>query len=84
MSPESNVQFGEGGAGTFSDGKLNTLVKDSFGRNKEVLKRFVDAGASPNILYEQKPHLGTDVLVHIQTIAVRSKRWEEASVFVLR
>lgn len=65
LDPESNVQFGEGGAGTFSDGKLNTLVKDSFGRNKEVLKRFVDAGASPNILYEQKPHLGTDVLVHI-------------------
>lgn len=65
LDPESNVQFGEGGAGTFSDGKLNTLVKDSFGRNKEVLKRFVDAGASPDILYEQKPHLGTDVLVHI-------------------
>lgn len=65
LDPESNVQFGEGGAGTFSDGKLNTLVKDSFGRNREVLKRFVDAGASPAILYEQKPHLGTDVLVHI-------------------
>lgn len=65
LDPESNVQFGEGGAGTFSDGKLNTLVKDSFGRNREVLKRFVDAGASPTILYEQKPHLGTDVLVHI-------------------
>ncbi len=65
LDPESNVQFGEGGAGTFSDGKLNTLVKDSFGRNREVLKRFVDAGASPDILYEQKPHLGTDVLVHI-------------------
>lgn len=65
LDPESNVQFGEGGAGTFSDGKLNTLVKDSFGRNKEVLKRFVDAGASPDILYEQKPHLGTDVLVYI-------------------
>lgn len=65
LDPESNVQFGEGGAGTFSDGKLNTLVKDSFGRNREVLKRFVEAGASPAILYEQKPHLGTDVLVHI-------------------
>ena len=41
LDSESNVQFGEGGAGTFSDGKLNTLVKDPLGRNKEVLKRFV-------------------------------------------
>lgn len=65
LDPDSNVQFGEGGAGTFSDGKLNTLVKDSFGRNQEVLKRFVEAGASPEILYQQKPHLGTDVLVRI-------------------
>lgn len=65
LDPESNVQFGEGGAGTFSDGKLNTLVKDSFGRNREVLKRFIEAGADPEILYQHKPHLGTDVLVDI-------------------
>lgn len=65
LDPESNVQFGEGGAGTFSDGKLNTLVKDSSGRNREVLKRFVEAGADPEILYQHKPHLGTDVLVNI-------------------
>lgn len=65
LDPESNVQFGEGGAGTFSDGKLNTLVKDSFGRNREVLKRLVEAGADPEILYQHKPHLGTDVLVDI-------------------
>ena len=65
LDPESNVQFGEGGAGTFSDGKLNTLVKDYFGRNREVLKRFVEAGADPEILYQHKPHLGTDVLVDI-------------------
>lgn len=65
LDPESNVQFGEGGAGTFSDGKLNTLVKDSYGRNREVLKRFVKAGADPEILYQHKPHLGTDVLVNI-------------------
>lgn len=45
LDPDSNVQFGEGGAGTFSDGKLNTLVKDPNGRNHEVLKRFVEAGA---------------------------------------
>ena len=58
----SNVQFGEGGAGTFSDGKLNTLVKDKDGRNKEVLKTFVKFGAKESILYEAKPHIGTDVL----------------------
>ena len=63
LDPDSNVQFGEGGAGTFSDGKLNTLVKDPYGRNREVLKRFVEAGAPEEILYQQKPHLGTDVLV---------------------
>ena len=69
LDPDSNVQFGEGGAGTFSDGKLNTLVKDTFGRNQEVLKRFVEAGAPKEILYQQKPHLGTDVLVPlVQTL----------------
>ena len=65
LDPDSNVQFGEGGAGTFSDGKLNTLVKDPSGRNYEVLKRFVQAGAPEEILYQQKPHLGTDVLVGV-------------------
>ena len=58
----SNVQFGEGGAGTFSDGKLNTLVKDVSGRNGMVLKTFTEAGADPSILYDSKPHIGTDVL----------------------
>lgn len=61
----SNVQFGEGGAGTFSDGKLNTLVKDKSGRNREVLKTFVKFGAKESILYEAKPHIGTDVLCRI-------------------
>ena len=65
LDPESNVQFGEGGAGTFSFGKLNTLVKDPNGRNHEVLKRFVEAGAPQEIVYQQKPHLGTDVLIGI-------------------
>ena len=65
LDPDSNVQFGEGGAGTFSDGKLNTLVKDNYGRGKEVLSRFVEAGAPSEILYQQKPHLGTDQLVGI-------------------
>lgn len=62
LEPESNVQFGEGGAGTFSDGKLNTLIKDKHGRNKEVLRIFVQAGAPEEILYEAKPHIGTDIL----------------------
>lgn len=61
----SNVLFGEGGAGAFSDGKLNTLVKDKYGRNKEVLKLFVKHGANPEILYDAKPHVGTDVLVNV-------------------
>lgn len=62
LNPESNVQFGEGGAGTFSDGKLNTLVKDKFGRNRFVLETFVQFGAPADILYVNKPHIGTDVL----------------------
>lgn len=65
LDPESNVQFGEGGAGTFSDGKLNTLVKDKYGRNREVLKVFVENGAPKRILYDQKPHIGTDILMKV-------------------
>lgn len=61
----SNVQFGEGGAGTFSDGKLNTLVKDPQGRNRLVLEIFREFGADEGILYQNKPHIGTDVLAHI-------------------
>ncbi|HBN57389.1 MAG TPA: FAD-dependent oxidoreductase [Lachnospiraceae bacterium] len=63
----SNVQFGEGGAGTFSDGKLNTLVKDVSGRNRKVLEIFVEAGAPEEILYVNRPHLGTDLLKGIVT-----------------
>lgn len=58
----SNVQFGEGGAGTFSDGKLNTLVKDPLMRNRLVLEVFCEFGADSSILYDSKPHIGTDVL----------------------
>lgn len=65
LVPDSNVQFGEGGAGTFSDGKLNTLVKDKFGRNRFVLDTFVKFGAPENILYENKPHIGTDILMDV-------------------
>ncbi len=62
LEENSNVQFGEGGAGTFSDGKLNTLVKDPMERNRKVLESFVEHGADPSILYEYKPHIGTDML----------------------
>lgn len=65
LNPDSNVQFGEGGAGTFSDGKLNTLVKDRFGRNKEVLSLLVKFGAPEPIVYQAKPHIGTDVLAKV-------------------
>ncbi len=60
LNPNSNIQFGEGGAGTFSDGKLNTGIKDM--RCRTVLEQFVHFGAQPKILYEAKPHIGTDVL----------------------
>lgn len=65
LQSRSNVQFGEGGAGTFSDGKLNTLVKDKYGRNREVLRTFVSHGAPERILYDAKPHMGTDVLSQV-------------------
>ncbi|HHY64718.1 MAG TPA: hypothetical protein GX501_06695, partial [Clostridiaceae bacterium] len=60
LDPESNVQFGEGGAGTFSDGKLTTLINDP--RCEQVLREFVSAGAPQEILYKNKPHIGTDLL----------------------
>jgi len=62
LDVESNVQFGEGGAGTYSDGKLNTMVKDTHGRIKEVLSTFVQFGAPEEIMYVNKPHIGTDKL----------------------
>ena len=65
LQPESNVQFGEGGAGTFSDGKLNTVVKDPSGRNRYVLETFVKFGAPSEILYDAKPHIGTDILAKV-------------------
>jgi uncharacterized protein len=63
LNPESNVQFGEGGAGTFSDGKLHSQIKDPLHHGKKVLTEFVKAGAPPEILYVSKPHIGTFRLV---------------------
>jgi uncharacterized FAD-dependent dehydrogenase len=65
LNPLSNVQFGEGGAGTFSDGKLNTMVKDHEGYMKEVYRIFIENGADESILYINKPHIGTDKLKNI-------------------
>lgn len=65
LNENSNIQFGEGGAGTFSDGKLNTLVNDREGRDRAVLEQFVSAGAPKEILYEGKPHIGTDILRNV-------------------
>ena len=63
LDPRSNVQFGEGGAGTFSDGKLNTGVNNP--RIGWILEQFVQCGARENILYDAKPHVGTDVLLTV-------------------
>ena len=63
LKTESNVQFGEGGAGTFSDGKLNTGIKDV--RCREVLNTFAHFGAGDKILIDAKPHIGTDVLINV-------------------
>ncbi len=65
LNERSSVQFGEGGAGTFSDGKLNTLIKDKDNRCRKVLETFVKFGAPERILYEQKPHIGTDLLAAV-------------------
>lgn len=62
LNPDSNVQFGEGGAGTFSDGKLATGVRDRDGYGRFILREMVKAGAPESILYDNKPHVGTDRL----------------------
>ena len=63
LNPESNVQFGEGGAGTFSDGKLYSQITDKQHHGRKVLTEFVTAGAPEEILYVSKPHIGTFRLV---------------------
>ena len=65
LDPESNIQFGVGGAGTFSDGKLQTGTKSP--AHRFILQEFVDAGAQPQILWDAKPHVGSDVLPGVVT-----------------
>lgn len=80
LNEESNVQFGEGGAGTFSDGKLNTLVKDKYGRMRKVFEIFVECGANEEILYKNKPHIGTDFLRKV-IINMRNKMIDMGAEF---
>lgn len=72
LDPETNMSFGEGGAGTFSDGKLNTGVKDKTGKKKFILDTFVRHGAPEEIRYLAKPHIGTDELREVM-ISMREK-----------
>jgi len=74
LNTESNIQFGEGGAGTFSDGKLNTGISSAF--RQSVLQRFVDFGAPKDILYDAHPHIGTDIL---RDVIVNVRRYIEAN-----
>ena len=65
LNPQSNVQYGEGGAGLFSDGKLYSQIKDPRFLGRKVMQEFVDAGAPPEILYQAHPHIGTFKLVRV-------------------
>ncbi len=78
LNANSNIQFGEGGAGAFSDGKLNTGTKDS--RARKVLEEFVLAGAPEEILYNSKPHIGTDYL-HTAVKNIRKRIIEHGGSF---
>ena len=80
LKPDSNVSFGEGGAGTFSDGKLNTGVKDRTGRKQFVLESFVQFGAGEEIRYDAKPHIGTDVLRKV-IVAMREEMQRQGCEF---
>ncbi len=90
LKPESNVQFGEGGAGTFSDGKLYSQIKDPRFLGRKVMQEFVAAGAPPEILFEAHPHIGTFKLVKVvesiraQIIALGGEvRFEQRVIDVL-
>ncbi len=80
LDPENNIQFGEGGAGTFSDGKLTSSLRDP--RVKFVLQTFVDHGAPEDILYKSMPHIGTDYLRHVMvSMRHRIEEWGGEYIF---
>jgi hypothetical protein len=81
LDPESNIQFGEGGAGTFSDGKLTTLIKDKEGHGRYVLDQMIEAGAPKEISYLNKPHIGTDRLRSVM-VRIREKIISFGGVFL--
>lgn len=81
LDSETNVSFGEGGAGTFSDGKLNTGVKDKTGKKKFILDTFVEHGAPEEIRYLAKPHIGTDELREVM-ISMREKITEMGGTYL--
>lgn len=81
LNNESNVSFGEGGAGTFSDGKLNSGVKDREGSRRFILETFVFFGADREILYDAKPHIGTDVLRRV-IVKMRQAMEKQGAVFL--
>ncbi len=83
LNEDSNVAFGEGGAGTFSDGKLNSGVKDKDGSKRFILETFVRFGACRDILYDSKPHIGTDVLRNV-IIAMRRAMIKQGVTFFFR
>ncbi len=80
LNANSNVQFGEGGAGTFSDGKLNTMIKNENHRHEKVFNTFVEHGAPSDILYSYKPHIGTDCLSRV-IVSIRKKIEEMGGSF---
>jgi uncharacterized FAD-dependent dehydrogenase len=85
LNPESNVQFGEGGAGTFSDGKLYSQIKDPQHHGRKVLEEFVKAGAPEEIIYVSKPHIGTFRLVKmVENIRATITGWAAKSASAAR
>ena len=81
LNKESNVAFGEGGAGTFSDGKLNTLINDKEARIKKIFDTFIECGANSEISISNKPHIGTDVLEKVIKQNEHSKKTKNQSMF---
>jgi len=82
LNPNSNIQFGEGGAGTYSDGKLNTRIKSEY--IEKVFKEFIECGAQEEIFWNYKPHIGTDVLrIVVKNLLLSSIATSSSMLFAL-